>query len=179
MIIALLIAMAPLTTKAGALERQFGGGYEGVIWGASLAELVQLRPGGEHFFAAVGGVREYGLLDERSMFGITRGQMRAHYFLDDTNSVVSVGLTFPFDHRQKLLGALVLSFGPYARTVVKGITTSYLWPRDDGIGLSLRETIDPSFGILELAISGPNSDLQKKDPCVCEKPLPVKEKSRP
>lgn len=47
MIIALLIAMAPLTTKAGALERQFGGGYEGVIWGASLAELVQLRPGGE------------------------------------------------------------------------------------------------------------------------------------
>jgi len=169
-IVTLLVAIAPLTTKAGAIERQFGAGYEGVVWGASLAELVQLQPGGDHFYADGVGVRDYALLDEHSLYGISRSQMRVRYFLDDTNSVVSVGLTFPYDQRQKLLGALVLSFGPYKRPLVKGISTYYIWTRDDGVSLSLRETLDPVFGILELGISGPNSDLQKKDQCVCSNP---------
>lgn len=172
MFILLIIAMAPLTTRAGAIARQFASGYEGVSWGASLAELVELRPGGDHFFALGGGVRDYGLSDEVSMFGIPRSQMRVRYFLDDTNSVVSAGLTFPYEERQKLLGTLILSFGPHQHMSVKGISTYYTWPRDDGIGITLRATLDPSFGILEVSISGPNSELLKKVQSDCTRQAP-------
>jgi hypothetical protein len=167
LLMVLLIATTPLTTKAAALAREFGSGYEGVAWGDSLDDLVKMHPGGDHFFAVGDGVRDYALLDERPIFGIPRNRMRARYFLDDTNSVVSVGLTFPYDQRQKLLGALVLSYGPYKRTATKGIRASYVWARDDGVGLAVVETLDPSFGILELSISGPNIDLQKRDLCRC------------
>jgi hypothetical protein len=167
MLIAFLIATAPLTTNAGALARDFGSGYEGVAWGDSLEDLVKLHPGGDHFFAFGAGTRDYALPDERPIFGIPRNRMRVRYFLDDTNSVVSVGLTFPYDQRQKLLGALVLTYGPYRRTTTKGISATYLWTRDDGVGLSVVETFDPSFGILVLDITGPNIDLQKRDPCEC------------
>jgi hypothetical protein len=166
-LIVLLLAATPLTTRAGALAREFGSGYEGVAWGDSLEDLVKMHPGGDHFFAFGDGVRDYALLDERPIFGIPRNRMRARYFLDDTNSVVSVGLTFPYDQRQKLLGALVLSYGPYKRTATKGIRATYSWARDDGVSLSVVETFDPSFGILVLNISGPNIDLQKRDPCIC------------
>jgi hypothetical protein len=138
-----------------------------VVWGSSIADLVGAHPGGEHFFAVGGGVRDYALPDEKSLFGIPRGHMMLRYFLDETGSGSSVALTFPYEQREKLLGSLVLSFGSYQSVYTKGISTFYSWRRDDGVGMVVRETWDPSYGILELSIGGPNSELSKGDRSDC------------
>jgi len=160
--LALLIALASPVTRAGAIARQFSAGYDGVSWGISLAELVEIRPGGYHYFAVGEGDRDYTFSDEKALFGIPRNGMRTRYYLDDTASVVSAGVMFPYEQLHKLLGTMILSFGPYQRMVVKGISTYYFWPRDDGMSLVVRATLDPSFGMLEMTITGPNIDLEKR-----------------
>jgi hypothetical protein len=166
-ILGLMIAVLPLTSRAGPIARQFASGYDGVVWGSSLVELVGIHPRGQHYFAVGSGVRDYGLPDEKTMFGILRSHMQVVYFLDETSSVVSASLTFPFEQRQKLLGTLIVSFGPHQSMFVKGISTYYAWRRDDGVGIVVRATLDPTFGILELAISGPNTELSKQDHSDC------------
>ena len=167
-ILALIIALVPFTSGAGPISRQFGSGYGGVPWGSSLPELVAAHPGGTHFFAYGGGQREYNLPDEKPMFGISRSGMQVYYFLDETGSVVSASLTFPYEYRQKLLGSLILSFGPYQQMQTKGISTYYLWQRDDGTGVTAEATLDPDYGILRLVISGPNSALLKNIASNCK-----------
>jgi hypothetical protein len=53
--------MLPLTTRAGAIAHQFASAYDGIVWGSSLAELVGIHPGGQHYFAVGGVVRDYTL----------------------------------------------------------------------------------------------------------------------
>jgi hypothetical protein len=77
------------------------------------------------------------------------------------------GYTFPYPQRQKLLGMLTVSFGPYQRMLSKGISTHYVWKRDDGIGIDLAVTLDPTYGILSLNISGPNSELIRHGQADC------------
>lgn len=173
-----LFAMVPLTSSAGAIARQYGSGFEGVSWGDSLAELMAKRPGGDHYFAVGGGQREYSVPDEKPMFGLSRSHMRAYYFFDETDSVVSVSVIFPYEQRAKLLGTLTLSFGPYQRTYTKGISNYYFWPRDDGTTIILEETLDPSYGILALGISGPNSALLKKPSSDCVKESPSQKEKK-
>ena len=169
-ILLLICAMVPISVaEAGAIAHMFEAGYDLVPWGTSLEDLVAGHAGGDHFFATGTGNRDYFLLDEKTMFGIARPRMRVHYFLDDTNSVTSVALTFPYPQRQKLLGMLTLSFGPYQRTFSKGVSTYYVWKRDDGIEIDLRDTLDPTYGILSLGISGPNSELAKHAQPDCAK----------
>jgi hypothetical protein len=141
----LLVATVPIpAAEAGPIAHMFEGGYDMVPWGIS-----------------------YLLSDERALFGIARPRMRVRYFLDDTNSVSSVALTFPYSQRQKLLGMLIVSFGPYQRMFSKGISTYYVWKRDDGIGIVLAATLDPTYGILSLGISGPNSELTRHGQADC------------
>jgi hypothetical protein len=166
-IFALLIGMAPLAGGAGAIARQYAPGFEGVSWGDSLAELVAKHPGGDHYFAYGGGQRDYNVSDETPLFGISRSNMRVNYFFDETDSVVSVAVGFPYEQRAKLLGALTLSFGSYKRMYTKGISAVYEWASDDGTGITVWETLDPSYGILRLLISGPNSSLLKNPTSNC------------
>jgi hypothetical protein len=166
-LLGLLIGTVPLTSGAGAIARQYASGYEGVSWGDSLAELVTKHPGGDHYFAYGGAQREYSVLDEKPMFGLSRSHMQVYYFLDETDSVVSISVMFPYEQREKLLGALTLSFGPYQRMYTKGISAHYSWRRDDGTGIILEETLDPSYGIVALGISGPNSALSKTPTANC------------
>jgi len=122
LVLLLLVATAPITaTEAGPIAHMFEGGYDVVPWGTSLEDLIAGHPGGDHFFAAGTGDRDYLLSDEKALFGIARPRMRVRYFLDDTNSVSSVALTFPYSQRQKLLGMLTVSFGTYQRMFSKGI----------------------------------------------------------
>lgn len=99
--------------------------------------------------------------------------MRVYYFFDETDSVASVAVMFPYEERQKLLGILTLSFGPYQGRITKGISTIYMWPADDGTTLSVEETLDPKLGILALGIGGPNGGLLKKTSSDCNRqPVP-------
>jgi hypothetical protein len=166
-LLALLIGMVPLTSGAGAISRQYASGFESVSWGDSLAELVAKHPGGDHFFAYGGGQRVYSVPDETPIFGIARSHMRAYYFFDETDSVVSVSVVFPYEQRTKLLGALTVSFGPYKQMYTKGISTFYTWPSDDGTAIIVEATLDPSYGIVRLGIFGPNSALIKNPTSNC------------
>jgi hypothetical protein len=174
----LVIVLAPLMSNAGPLSRQYGAGFEGVSWGDSLQELVKKVPNGNHYFAYGGGQREYSVVNEKGMFGLSRSNMRLYYFFDETDSVVSVAIMFPYEERMKLLGALTLSFGPYQRIYTKGISNFYVWATDDGTVLTVQETLDPAIGILSVGIFGPNSALAlKKAASDCNRqPLPQQAK---
>jgi hypothetical protein len=173
---ALFVGIVPLTSSAGAIAQQYAAGFEGVLWGDSLAELVAKHAGGDHFFAFGGGHRVYIVADEKPMFGISRRRMQVSYFFDEAESVVSVEVGFPYDQRMKLLGFLTLSFGPYQRTYTQGISTIYQWASDDGTGISVQETSDPSYGMLRFGISGPNSLLLKTASDCAKQIKPRKEK---
>jgi hypothetical protein len=105
--------------------------------------------------------------DETPLFGISRSNMRVIYFFDETDSVVSVAVGFPYEQRAKLLGALTLSFCSYKRMYTRGISAVYEWASDDGTGITVWETLDPSYGILRLLISGPNSTLLRNSTSNC------------
>jgi hypothetical protein len=165
-----MIFLTPIISNAGALSRQYGTGFEGVAWGDSLEDLVKKVPSGDHYFAYGGGQREYSVLNEKEMFGLSRSHMRVYYFFDDSESVMSIALMFPYEERMKLMGALTLSYGPYQRMYTKGISNIYVWPADDGTTITVQETHDPAVGILSMGIFGPNSALLKKASSDCNRP---------
>lgn len=168
-ILAFAIVFAPAICHAGALAQRYGMGFEGVLWGDSLEELVKKVPNGNHYFSNFGGLRTYHVEDEQAMFGLARKHMQDYYFFDESDSVVSVVLMFPYEERMKLMGTLTVSFGPYRRMQTKGITTIYTWPADDGTIISLEETSSPNLGILGVEIYGPNSALVKSKAANCTK----------
>jgi hypothetical protein len=168
----LMILLTPLISNAGALSRQYGTGFEGVSWGDSLEELVKNVPGGDHYFAYGGGQREYSVPNEKEMFGLPRSHMRVYYFFDDSESVMSISVMFPYEERMKLMGALTLSYGPYQRMYTKGISNFYVWPADDGTTITVQETLDPAVGIVGMGISGPNSTLLRKASSDCNRQPP-------
>lgn len=174
----LAIVLVPLIGHAGGISRQYGTGFEGVSWGDSLQDVVKKVPNGDHFFAFPAAQRRYSVVNEKEMFGLPRSHMRLYYFFDETDSVVSVDVTFPYEERMKLIGYLTASFGPYQRMFTKGISNVYVWPTDDGTTLSVRETLDPAIGILSLGISGPNSALSKKASSDCNRQSPPQQAKR-
>src|ERR1700750_505845 len=146
-ILVFVVFVAPLVCQAGPLARQYGNGYDGGLWGDSLVELVKKKPNGNHYFSNLGGLRTYHVENDQPMFDLARKHMRNYYFFDDTDSVVSVSIAFPYEERMKLMAALPLSYGPYKTMVTKGIANIYTWPSDDGTTISLRETLSPTIGI--------------------------------
>jgi hypothetical protein len=168
----LMILLIPLISNAGAVSRQYGTGFEGVSWGDSLEELVKKVPSGDHYFAYGGGQREYSVLNEKEMFGLSRSHMRVYYFFDESESVMSIAVMFPYEERMKLMGALTLSYGPYQRMYTKGISNFYVWPADDGTTITVQETLDPAVGIVSMGISGPNSALLRKASSDCNRQSP-------
>jgi hypothetical protein len=168
----LMILLLPLISNAGAVSRQYGTRFEGVSWGDSLEELVKKVPSGDHYFAYGGGQREYSVLNEKEMFGLSRSHMRVYYFFDESESVMSIAVMFPYEERMKLMGALTLSYGPYQRMYTKGISNFYVWPTDDGTTITVQETLDPAVGIVSMGISGPNSALLRKASSDCNRQSP-------
>jgi hypothetical protein len=156
--------MIPPIAAAGPIARQYSLGFDGVSWGDSVAEVMDKHPGGEHFFATRSGAhREYSVPNDRPLFGLSRTNMRDYYFFDDTDSVQSVSVSFPYEERESLLIMLTLTFGPVRSTATKGIETVYYWKSDDGTAIALRQTSHSPNGILTLAIVGPNSALSRND----------------
>jgi hypothetical protein len=153
----LLLALLPHASRAGALADKFAQGFGDVAWGTPLAQVVNLHPEGFHVFAVGPGERLYEMQNEQPLFGLSRDRKVLAYGFDPTTGGMrEIQIYFPYELREKLLGMLTLSFGPYIKMEVKGISTMYYW-LDNGTFLNLRATLDPAFGILELVVSIPTS----------------------
>ncbi|HTD73900.1 MAG TPA: hypothetical protein VK652_10265 [Steroidobacteraceae bacterium] len=153
----LLLALLPHASHAGALADKFAQGFADVAWGTSLAKVVNLHPEGFHVFAVGPGERLYEMQNEQPLFGIARDRKVLAYGFDPaTGGMREIQIYFPYEFREKLLGTLTLSFGPYTKMEAKGISTMYYW-LDNGTFLELRATLDPAFGILDLVVSIPRS----------------------
>lgn len=160
-IVTLAALLIPLASLGGSLATQFAPGYENVPWGTSLANLVALRPEGYHKFASEPADRTFELEDEAPLFGIARKKMRTYYVIHK-DAVCGIWAYVPYESRQQLLGLLTLSFGPYQDMKVKGISTYYWWPLDDGFRLQLIATLDPAYGILAVSVAKDDFCHEKK-----------------
>jgi hypothetical protein len=62
---------------------------------------------------------------------------------------LSASVSANWSCRSELLGALISQFGVYSRAIQEGAAIIYMWPRDDGISISVRASAGPINGILE------------------------------
>jgi hypothetical protein len=161
-IVVLLVTFISFSSHAGSLASQFSLGYENVPWGTSISDLVAMRPGGYHKFASEPSARTYELVDEAPLFGIARERMRMYYILHE-DIVDGIWAYFPYESRQQLLGFLTLSFGTYQSMNVRGISTYYWWPLDNGFRLELVATLDPDYGILAVLVDKEAMRLKDKE----------------
>jgi hypothetical protein len=161
-IVVLLVTFISFSSHAGSLASQFSLGYENVPWGTSISDLVAMRPGGYHKFSSEPSDRTYELVDEAPLFGIARERMRMYYILHK-DIVYGIWAYFPYESRQQLLGFLTLSFGPYQSMKVRGISTYYWWPLDNGFRLELVATLDPDYGILAVLVDKEAMRLEDKE----------------
>jgi hypothetical protein len=165
LIFLLLALVTSYSANAGALPEQFSLGFGSVAWHTPLAQVVTFHPEGDHIFAVGPGERLYSIPSQEPLFGLPRSRMRAEYGFDPGSGRMRlVQIYFPYESREKLLGMLTLSFGPYQKMEVKGISTSYYW-LDNGTFMAVRASLDPAFGILQLTVSKPlEHPVDKKPP---------------
>jgi hypothetical protein len=119
----------------------------------SLVDLVGVLPGGEHFFATTAGERDYAVENNETLLGVPRTGMKVQYGLGKDNRVEVIGVNVPYERRDQLLDALVAAFGSFKGKYTKGTSTTYYWAADDGIQISLRASVVPSYGILQFEVS--------------------------
>jgi hypothetical protein len=154
--LAVFLAGISQAVCAAAIADQFGSGYGGVKWGTSVASLVGMLPGGDHFFSAPPGERAYMVRNDDMLFGVPRDGMRIQYYFGDDNGVDWIAMGIPYERREQLLGSLVSLFGSYAVTRTEGVAIRYVWPTDHGITMSVRASRDPTNGILEFWVARPS-----------------------
>ena len=150
-----MIFLSPCTF-AGAIADQFRAGLNGVAWDTSLESLVGMFPQGEHVFSTTPGQRAYWVRDSSEFLGVTRQGQGILYGLDENNRLLSLAIGFDYARKEELLGALLSRFGEFQRTGVKGAQTYYGWKLDEKVSLSLWMSTEPKYGIMWLALHGPN-----------------------
>jgi hypothetical protein len=145
------------TAFGGAITEEFRGGYGGIPWGTSLADLVGTLPGGQHYFAltSTAGERSYDVINDEPLLGVPRKGTSVQYGIGKWNSVDIVGVGVPYERRDELLGALISRFGNYSKRVQVGTSTYYQWPQENCLRISLRASTNPNYGILQFVISNP------------------------
>ena len=148
-----VLGVVPVAALAGPISDEFRSGYGGVAWGTTLVDLVAQVPGGQHLFATAAGERDYELLNDEPFLGVPRPGTAVQFGLGATNKVEIIAVNFPYERRDQLLGALISSFGSYSKRFVKGTSTYFDWPKDNGIHLFVRASTNPSYGILQLLIA--------------------------
>jgi hypothetical protein len=138
---------------AGPIAVEFGSGFEGVLWGTSLTQLVGLSPDGEHYFSTAPGERVYLVRNNDPILGVPRAGTRLQYHLGKDGGVESIAVGVPYERRDQLLGVLLSLFGSYSATRTVGTAIVYQWQRDNHIAINVRASKDPTNGILEFWIN--------------------------
>jgi hypothetical protein len=159
-LLAVMLASTPLAW-AGPIADQFESGYGGVSWGLPLAKVVGMVPGGDHYFSSAPGHREYSVRNDEPFLGVPRPGTRIQYSLGTDGGVESIAIGFPYERREELLGALYSQFGRPAKVNEVGSAIIYRWAMDRDVGIALRASRDPQYGILELWIEHITPQVQK------------------
>jgi hypothetical protein len=151
-LIAVLVLLSG-SAWGGPIAEQFSGGYNGVRWGLPLSDLVGMLPQGEHHFSTAPGERVYIVTSDQPILGVPRPGATTQYHFGKNGGVEYIALSVPYERRDELLGALVSQFGAYARKSEIGATVHYDWRRDRNVGILVRVSKDPRYGIAELWIT--------------------------
>ena len=159
---AMLLSSA-LPAAAGPIATEFDRGVGGIGWLTPLSEIIERFPGGAHLVSTSPGCRAYVVNIEDTLFGIERPGFTVQYFIGARGLVDSIAIAFPWGRRDELVRTLIGRFGPYLRRTDIGKQTYYDWKEDAGMNLRVFEMQDPTVGILEVAILGP--EHAKSRPC--------------
>jgi hypothetical protein len=145
------------TALGGPITDEFLGGYGGIPWGTSLADLVGTLPGGHHYFGvtSTAGQRTYDVINDEPLLGVPRKGMRVQYGIGKWNTFDIVGVNVPYERRDELLGVLISRFGNYSKRAQVGASTYYGWPQENCLQMSLRASTSPNYGILQFVVSNP------------------------
>jgi hypothetical protein len=151
------IGLLSHTVLGGPFTDEFRGGYGGISWGTSLADLVGTLPGGQHYFTltSTAGERSYDVINDEPLLGVPRKGTSVQYGIGKWNSVDIIGVSVLYERRDELLGALISRFGNYSKRAQVGTSTYYEWPQENCLRISLRASTSPNYGMLQFVISNP------------------------
>jgi hypothetical protein len=152
----LALAFCCNSAAAGPIADRFAADVLGIPWGSSLDSVVGVFPQGDHFYAwPPPGDRVYLIRDDQDFMGVPRDGHTVLYWFDDADRLKSVTVSFPYERKEELIGALISAFGGSERKVISDRSEMVGWRDDNGMWMVLKTTIDPKNGIAWLAISRP------------------------
>jgi hypothetical protein len=151
-VICISVAMC---AHGGAIADNFGSGFSGIAWGASLDTVVGVFPNGDHVFSTTPGQRAYSVKDDQEIFGVPRQGHSILYGFGEQDEVVVVAASFPYERRDQLLGTLIATFGADAQQSARGQQVRYDWHSDAGVAVSVVASKKPKHGIVWLCIYSP------------------------
>jgi hypothetical protein len=141
---------------AGPIADRFGSSVLGVPWGSSLDSMVGVFPVGDHVYACPPpGDRGYLVRDDQEFMGVARGGHTVLYWFDDDDRLDSVTLSFPYERKEELFGALISAFGHSGWKMTRGRSDLVAWSDGNGMLIFLKTTIEPRNGIAWLSIRKP------------------------
>ena len=143
---------------ADPITDRFGSGVLGMQWGSSLDLIVGVFPQGDHIYATSPGNRAYVVRDDQEFLGVARDGHNVVYWFDANDRLESVTLSFPYERKDELLGALISLCGHAGWQAISKRSRLTIWGDDDGTWLFLRTTFDTRNGIAWLQIKRTRSD---------------------
>jgi len=158
-LLALLLACP--AAFAGPIADRFASGVLGMQWGSSLDFVVGVLPQGDHVYGTSRGNRGYVVKDDQDFLGVVRGGHNIVYWFDENDRLESVTLSFPYERKDELLGALVSLSGHAGRQGTSGRSRVSAWRDHDGMWISLKTTFDAKNGIAWLQIDRPERSIVK------------------
>ena len=143
------------TALAGPIADRFGSGVLGMHWGSSLDFLVGVLPQGDHVYGTSRGNRGYLVKDDQDFLGVVRPGHNVVYWFDENDRLESVTVSYPYERKDELLGALVSLCGHAGRQLTRERSRVNVWGDSNGMSISLRTTLDAKNGIAWLQIDQP------------------------
>ena len=147
-----LVLCCPVA-HAGPIADRFASGVLGMQWGSSLDSLVGVLPQGDHIYGTSPGNRAYVVKDDQDFLGVARRGHNVVYWFDEDDRVESVTLSFPYERKDELMGALISLSGHSGQQVIHKRSHVNIWGDDYGMSIYLKTTIDAQNGIAWLQIS--------------------------
>jgi len=152
-IAAVLLALAaPVAFSANGVSEEFASGFGGVRWGVDFAALMARFPGGYEEFSTAPGRISYSLNIEDSVLGISRPGQHVVYGMGVHGTVDVIEIHVAYEQTSVLLSTMESRFGPAKSVSVEGVVTTYRWPPDHGMTVSVRTTKSAAYGLTALTL---------------------------
>jgi hypothetical protein len=152
----LVSALGCQSASAGPIAERFGSDILGIPWNSSLDTVVGTLPVGDHVYATTPGQRAYLVRDDQDFMGVSRRGHNVLYGFGQKNELVAVVVSFPYERKEELIGALISAFGAPQGKMRRGQQQLTGWRNDRGVSVSLTTSSEAKHGIAWLSIRGPN-----------------------